>query len=625
MRSWLLVAVAAAQPSQVSGWPWPDHTFHAHIWRPSQPGFEFPELAEASGLRDYLAQRSDFGIALAGGGTRGLAFGHGAVRSLRKAGILSKAKYMSTSSGSIWFAIPLYYQNQDPIEEFLGETLPLDKQTPEALISHAAGSAFSRLSLLEDLPKGLDSPVAEDSAEFGRSRAATALEEVILRLKKSEVGDLLPPCLKDMDLCSCIVNKVLPDSSLRELWNLFSSTVFLHPFGLAQHGSLHCHASQLESLRARTDNGTTIYVSRDKSQELPYLLSQATILAPLTGRDGHPVAFFPLEQTPIYSGTPASFTGERAFPYKGLGDMYQESYSWPGAALDPVPASASGEVRIERGDHLFNAGLLAEWAAMVTTYFADFQVKDWVRELPKCVVTVTEEALPHATVFSPLDTDDKGVPRPKLVPVGDAGIYDDLGHLPLLRRRVSKIVIYDSSAVHDNRTGPDMEDLCQMTYTRAAFGQPGCLSTPIPAGAAFPNMPPNSSAVFAVEEFEPFWSRVRALHKAGKPVVIRDKFTVVDNAYLGITGGWKAEVVWILGVPVDEWRAQLPSRTSSVLRRFFPNYYALEMVTKMEISLASQMASWLTEQVAIKEIRAMLEETLPETKASEPGERVVVV
>ena len=89
------------------------------------------------------------------------------------------------------------------------------------------------------------------------------------------------------------------------------------------------------------------------------------------------------------------------------------------------------------------------------------------------------------------------------MPVGDAGIYDDLGHLPLLvarsstrpnwtqaapplaipaeaappfaiprwrgtqlipppclqRRRVSKILMFDSAALHNNRTGVDKEDL----------------------------------------------------------------------------------------------------------------------------------------------------------------------
>jgi hypothetical protein len=36
-----------------------------------------------------------------------------------------------------------------------------------------------------------------------------------------------------------------------------------------------------------------------------------------------------------------------------------------------------------------------------------------------------------------------------------AGIYDDIGHLPLLRRRVKKLLVFDSAAIHNNRTDAD--------------------------------------------------------------------------------------------------------------------------------------------------------------------------
>lgn len=59
----------------------------ARTWRPSSAGFVFPEdLPEWS---EDLAQHLgglDFGVALAGGGTRGFALGHGILRSLRETG-----------------------------------------------------------------------------------------------------------------------------------------------------------------------------------------------------------------------------------------------------------------------------------------------------------------------------------------------------------------------------------------------------------------------------------------------------------------------------------------------------------------------------------------------------------
>eukprot|EP00966_Prymnesium_polylepis_P329693 7385366-Prymnesium_polylepis.1 len=53
---------------------------NATVWRPSNPGFEWLELARESPVASYLAAREDFGIAFAGGGARGAAAALGAVR-----------------------------------------------------------------------------------------------------------------------------------------------------------------------------------------------------------------------------------------------------------------------------------------------------------------------------------------------------------------------------------------------------------------------------------------------------------------------------------------------------------------------------------------------------------------
>ena len=74
MLSWALLCAATASATQTS----------ARTWRPSTAGFAFPE-DEAEVLAQHLGGK-DFGVALAGGGTRGLALGHGILRSLRETG-----------------------------------------------------------------------------------------------------------------------------------------------------------------------------------------------------------------------------------------------------------------------------------------------------------------------------------------------------------------------------------------------------------------------------------------------------------------------------------------------------------------------------------------------------------
>lgn len=83
-------------------------------------------------------------------------------------------------------------------------------------------------------------------------------------------------------------------------------------------------------------------------------------------------------------------------------------------------------------------------------------------------------------------------------------------------------------------------------------------------------------------------------------------YTVVDNAFLGIHGGWRVEIVWVFALPVRAWREALPSETSVLIEDFFPNYAASEMDSRAVISLASQFASWLTHNAALREIREML-------------------
>merc|ERR1711939_280670 len=99
-------------------------------------------------------------------------------------------------------------------------------------------------------------------------------------------------------------------------------------------------------------------------------------------------------------------------------------------------------------------------------------------------------------------------------PVGDAGVYDDIGHLPLLRRGVKKMVLFDSAAVRDNSTGRGLHaNLEEMVYLKAAFGAPGHMDPPFgpnPAGSPNPLSAENFLTVFEPSEFEPFWAKVQA-------------------------------------------------------------------------------------------------------------------
>merc|ERR1712048_1176501 len=103
------------------------------------------------------------------------------------------------------------------------------------------------------------------------------------------------------------------------------------------------------------------------------------------------------------------------------------------------------------------------------------------------------------------------------MPLGDGGIYDDIGHLPLLRRKVKKMLLVDHSAIPPdtaNLTGADKVTLEANVYLKAAFGAPGGLVPPNPAGSPNPVMAEDYLTVFEKSEFEPLWSKMNELKKA---------------------------------------------------------------------------------------------------------------
>lgn len=578
MLSWALLCTVATASATTS----------ARTWRPSTAGFAFPEDEWSEVLAQHLGGK-DFGVALAGGGTRGLALGHGILRSLRETGLLGKAKYLSVTSGSVWLGIPFYYQSLDSLDDYLGSTLQPTQMLPEEVVKKT-GTAVSRITYLSEYPKGYQ------AGDSNKTVGTLLGSEANSTSKTVESGSIFG-CPEDEGWCACMVSRFQPGSG-HQLWSLFVAYIFLHPFDLAGRDSTHCHESQLERMRAKFGNSKTIYTAKDVSRKLPFLLPQSAILAPYTGLQADdPLKFFPLEQTPLYTGTVPAYPKNQSGMPHDIGDVLVESFAWDSKMVSPWNAT-NEDLMLDLSRGFFNAGDLAEWGGIATSYVADFQIREWADKIPRCLIAEGEKLLPQAKLWSPMEVDEKSVPVTYEQAVGDAGVYDDLGHIPLLRRRISKMAIITSEAIH--------LDLCEMTYVLAAFGQPGCLTPPNAAGASNPKMKAGSLTVFEPSEFPAFWSQVQSAVKANESAVIRGRYSVVDNEVLGIKGGWKADIVWVIILPSKTFRESIPPQTSKLLPTYFPNDLASEMKTRFEMSVASQYASWLMQRSVAKEISEML-------------------
>lgn len=597
----------------------------SHIWRPLQPEYVSPEL-EIEELSHYLGDRPNFGIALAGGGGRGASLAHGAFRALRNAGIMDQARYLSVTSGSVWFGVPLYHQINDSLDVFLGASLAPEQLTPENLTSPAiAGSYISRLTWpITRYPNGMNMTRMKHTAALGMPSELSQREERRMAAEEENSTTWGTPgwttAIEKMvqqahacftDVPACLRRRgVLKDANFHELWNLLVGWTYLRPFGLTERGAQFAHETQVDRVRKLLGANTTIFPTRDRSQGLPFLLSQAAVLVPGTGTDQHnnPLKFFSMETSALATGLPVAVPE----PFSPGGNVMVEPFAMSSVANSAVMnvsaiAGSREEVWISpQLNSAFNLGALSQWAGVATCYPADFQAAEWAARISKSVITAFEKILPHFWMWSPERTGTSDVPQTVSVPVGDAGIYDDLGHLPLLRRRVSKMLIVDSSAVHDNSTGVEKENLFQMCYFFPAFGQSNT-GLGYPPGSPNPWMANGTMTVFEPSEFAPLWTKIQKLYNAGKPVVVRGNYTVVDNARLGIKGGWKVDIVWVIALPVPSWRQALPESTNTNLPSYFPNYNAKQVFSQFQMSAISQFGSWLIERSALNDIHQMLQ------------------
>jgi hypothetical protein len=608
----LLTALVLALDSGVCGDVEAGKTLKAKVWRPSHKDFVYPETK-----LEHLQDRESFGIAIAGGGLRGMALAHGAVRTLKKAGMLDRAKYLSLTSGSIWFGVPFYYQTQDSLDEFLGEYIPPDLATPEKLISENAGTMITRMMWpITEYPQHFHAPKQESS----KNRTLATEELVRQHPTLARVLELLPKEVGECfdSPCKCRVEGLIPD--MHEIWTIITM-ILLHPFKVLKPNGIHTHQSQLQHVADQlgTDN---IILAQDVKNELPFLVTQSAVIALESGTDQaeDPLIAFPYENTPLYSGVPIAITGSALGreQFGGLGDVLVEPFASYSEALEMVRKDAESEVSVRRMPQFLNFGDLGDWQGAATCYPADWQIRPHVVSVTKrfpCLATFGEKFLPHGSLWSPLDTDSKGVPIARKLPVADAGIYDDIGHLPLLRRGVKKIVIMESSAVHDDSSGTEEANIEEMVYLKAAWGHASSLPDKYPDGSPNPMMAKDYLTVFEPSEFPPLWEKLKKQRAMGEPCVVRGTFTVVDNPHWGIKGGWKVDMVVVVALPSKLYRSQLPVETGTALPHYFPNVISSEFKSQMELSALSQYSSWLYRHFVMKEIRAMLDGKSPEPEA----------
>eukprot|EP00878_Enallax_costatus_P000930 GHUV01001060.1.p1 GENE.GHUV01001060.1~~GHUV01001060.1.p1 ORF type:complete len:719 (+),score=173.97 GHUV01001060.1:262-2418(+) len=550
--------------------------------------FEYPEASPSSNYYVPIAnERPNFGIAVSGGGYRAVTLALGYVRALHMLNLTQQARYLSSNSGGSWFNSAFSYQQLRPVNEFLGPYLPPQGLGMSALkqVKNGAHGAFA-------------TTICESSIIFSGVTGA-------------------------------VVDVVTGSKTGPGAWSLAVGDAFLKPYNLnadkstvtaaGTKGPIHPALQQL--------NGIDVYTYQAGSDKMtddgvprPFPIVLGTIF----GRTKNTSYFAPIEFTPLYIGCPPALVNT-SNPNRTVGGGFVDPQGFnsappnpvpdvpaalasslgsgvsstagaalPGDTAAPVPAAAAASAlkAAQTGKHRLllqtpssnltaaaagvrNAALNAELPLQTTvdsTYVVPLKVMMGISSsfLAQGLRPDLAGTLAELTGTEDLDYWNQINFRGQRQPFADGGGTDNLAITPLLRRGITNIVSCIAMVVHiDNNTNIDDWAVGQWDIA-ALFGAVPLENRNIRKGqinGMSPEQLNKVTQVFSASAWPAFFKALQASIAAGGPVYHQATYTVLDNKYQAIRGGWKVKVLWVANGLQKNWEKLLPPDTQGTLAK----------------------------------------------------------
>ncbi len=367
-----------------------------------------------------------------------------------------------------------------------------------------------------------------------------------------------------------------------QIWIRAIGETFLAPFGLHDalkpKGFTWDAASELD-LYVRNPKAPRCYLARG-DEEHPYPLIHAT----LNGPDAEPgvaqkVGF---EFTPLYCGSPTLKRFESSDEPVFAGGGYVESMAFGGRLTQQSDNGNDGRVAVEM--------------------LSPFTLADAVGASSASSTSNRDPRLyPHSWCW-PLPTDMGPAARYRFT---DGGDLENFGLISLLRRRVTKVVVFINTvwpllSCFDPRVDwPDDSSSTSRVidpFLAPLFGAPSDRFA--------------HNTVFPEDDFSRLVTALQDKKHAGHSVMTTMRHAVQDNAWWGLSGGWDVEICWVYNERVVAWEKQLPtvvrvevergnsSAPSGPVERF-PHYRtqgqnagALIRLTPEQVNLMSHLSCW---------------------------------
>lgn len=181
--------------------------------------------------------------------------------------------------------------------------------------------------------------------------------------------------------------------------------------------------------------------------------------------------------------------------------------------------------------------------------------------------------------------------------VGDGGLIDNSGMMALLQRKAPKIV-WVASAFTSFSTSYDWANATPENFDPASAGVVDQLYVLFGYNTTSPDYYYANDQVFDQSLCLETCKELRDLQLAGKPAVLKKKFTVLQNNWWGIVGGWEVEWVVLYLAKSTNFESQLPEETQSKINEGDSGPFANFPIYKTEMQNGAGDALGLTtEQV----------------------------
>jgi len=480
----------------------------------------FPEQEPTNHVWKDLKDKSNLGLCFSGGGTRSASATVGQLRALHELGVLQKARYTAAASGGSWALVPYTYIDDRSLSNFLERYVPPGEFTNELVFKPG-----------------------DDSLTEAVSEAAVTLKGLgyLLTLRGAE------------EYARTISDR------------------FLKPFGLGDPEKWFTWNEQtaMDVLQRNPDlksRGFGDYYVAAPSRPFPIIggtIRHYDIFrAAVTNMQ---IKRVPVEYTPLYSGV-RQWQPPNRYTRAPIGGGYVESFAYD--SIRPVKAeSGVAETWLYRRIPWITSPVLNLGDVIGSSGAAPGELSFMVHTF----------GFPRFNHWSPQSLDERGSVNDWRYAQEDGGLSENLAIMPLLARRVDRIVAFVNA---QERVSVQMK-ACKSaeSYTNAFPDYIEALFGRVTEGIYA------HTQVFEPCELNRIADEVQNCLANTNPAVVTTKLQVKANERFGVSP-YEVKVLWVFLEAKNEktgksvsgiWRDQIPlgpvrNRFKSGGLKNFPNY-----------------------------------------------------